>query len=340
MAQIPSLLQRADEINNISSPVEALIERLVLVDRCWAIDDQLKAWYQEAHPDSAPPQYWPVLATLANPADDTPPDAGRVFPTVFRFPSIRLAMRYLQYWSTLILLYSTISMTYRFLRADRSDQSRPQHPADRQCQACSQIPGSTICICGHEANTDVPFDTSILRPAPDASEFYEIATNVARSVEYCIGAEMGNFGAIVIIFPLRVATQFFRHRSRLQRFNVSAGSGVDETSSLRGFGKFEIGSGSGQGHKIVPLDTDIDRSLRWCEATLETISDTKNLPFSRQIGQAKWGYRGFRSIPTTTITTTSSETKTAPTTPTTTAAAAAAAAATTTSYFNPVDLVL
>lgn len=203
MAQLPGLFERADGIKTTFDPHEALAARLALVDRCWALHRQLEEWHRLAHGDSdsdASPQYWPQFATMHNPADDEDPELGKVFPTALHFPNLRIATRYLYYWTSVSLLYSIITISYQSLSGGGCDYTEPEHPADRRCPICSTVPGLERCKCGHEARV-ITFDVTTLPPPPKNEDFHLYAGNVAQSVEYCLLPENGYLGSITIIFP-------------------------------------------------------------------------------------------------------------------------------------------
>ena len=209
MAQIPSLLEQADWIKTVYDPHEALRERLKLVDSCWALDAELIEWRKSVEGQSGLPQYWPEFSKLSYPVDNS--EHGKVFPIAWHFPNLRIAMRYIHFWTALQLLHSTIIVTYRSLRGEQCDRSVPEHPADRRCSVCSTTPGTIGCHCGYEANV-IPFNTNSLPPPSQGGGLHESSRNVAQSVEYCMGQDMGDFGSQVLIFPLRCTIECYRHR--------------------------------------------------------------------------------------------------------------------------------
>ncbi len=248
MAQMPALFVDADAIPAMP-PGEAVLARLALINRSWDLYAELERWYEEAQPST--PEYWTVFATMPNPTDD--PVLGKVFPTALYYPSLRLANRYLYYWTSVILTLSTIRITWFALQGADSDYTKPAHPADKRCRDCATA-GLTSCSCGRE-KTSIRFDMTSVRPPPDHEMLAEPARNIARSVEYCTQPEQGNLGAIATVFPLRVATECFQHRPSPEP--VEAGN----------------------------------RPLKWCQGALESISVSRHLPFSSRIRKTKWGYR-------------------------------------------------
>ncbi|KAI9882430.1 MAG: hypothetical protein M1823_005823 [Watsoniomyces obsoletus] len=248
MAKMPAIFEEADSIPAMH-PRDAVLARLSLMNRCWDLQAEFERWYEQAQPST--PEYWSVFATISNPTDD--PVLGKVFPTALYFPSLRLAIRYLYYWTSIILVQSTIRITWFALEGAEIDYSKPPHPAEKRCRDCSTA-GLTFCSCGRESNS-IRFDMSKVRTPPDHEALAEPARNIARSVEYCSQPEQGNLGAIAVVFPLRAATECFQHRPYPEEHEKG------------------------------------NRPHQWCQAALEAISVTRHLPFSSRIRRTAWGYR-------------------------------------------------
>ena len=211
MAHLPAVFEQVDDIKNIDDRLEMLAARLELIERCWNVHKGLKDWYARAHEGLSSPQYWPQFSTLCNPIDEEDPSLGKVFPTSLHYPNVRVCIRYLHYWTSVVLLCGSIRSLYMSLKG-----AVCMDTVQDRCAVCSATPGRTRCRCGNEARL-VPFDMDTLPPQPKQADFHCCADGVSQSVEYCLRQESGHFGSVAIIFPLRVASQCYRYASDPRR---------------------------------------------------------------------------------------------------------------------------
>ena len=205
MAHLPALFEQADNVKNIDDGLEVLAARLELIERCWNVHKALKDWYERAHEGLSAPQYWPQFSALHNPVDEEDASLGKVFPTSLHYPNVRVCIRYLHYWTSIILVCGSIRGLYISLKG-----AVCMDTVQDRCAVCSATPGRTRCRCGTEARL-VPFDVDTLPAQPTQADFHCCADGVSQSVEYCLRQESGHFGSLAVIFPLRVASQCYRY---------------------------------------------------------------------------------------------------------------------------------
>ena len=198
-SELSTILASADASKLIKDPRRLLSQKLTLIAQCQNLDERFGTWYEELETELPSPRFWPRFSNLENPADKLGHD--KVFPISFEFSSLRTAKTMLDYWVFLILLYSTILITYRTLAgSSQTGQGpyRPEHPADSQWAKTKILPD----------RGRLPSLADKYKP-PSLLIF---ANNIAQSMEYMLSKDTGMLGLSWAFFALKAAIQCYQYR--------------------------------------------------------------------------------------------------------------------------------
>ncbi|CAD6590867.1 MAG: hypothetical protein ASARMPREDX12_004762 [Alectoria sarmentosa] len=170
------------ENNNISILFEFL-------GRLYSLDKELNLWYHEILKESPSPLY------------STSPDwrlkdavEPRRLPS-FAFHTLRLANIVVTYWGLSLILSNTIALAC-------------QHVLSINTQVPAQSSASTLA----QAPQDLQTMSLLLLETHTSAHRLELATNIIRSMPYCLNDNMGLMGAQKSLFALRTAL-FALHRN-------------------------------------------------------------------------------------------------------------------------------
>ena len=179
---LAALLEQMDNANvtnqevNISTMVEFL-------GRLSSLDDELTIWYRDIVQDSPSPLYWHTQSRLPNknPKEARAPSP----PQPFTFPTLLLAHTVITHWALRLILSNAIALTSTHILSKTQNPS--PHPTFRRENQNLQAP------CLHLLATHTP------------SHRLELATNIIRSMPYCLNDTMGLLGAQKSLFAMRTA---------------------------------------------------------------------------------------------------------------------------------------
>ena len=198
-SELSRILDGADASKLIQDPQQLLDHKIYLITQCHDLDQRFGVWYEELEGEMPSPRYWPRFSKITNPVDRA--DHGRVFPISLEYPNLQTAKTMLDYWVLLIILYSTILITYRTLAGvSGTDEGeyKPEHPADTQ-----------------RARVEVCPDPSRLPALADKYKplnLFNIANNIAQSMEYMLCENTGVLGSSWALFALKAAIQCYQYR--------------------------------------------------------------------------------------------------------------------------------
>lgn len=163
-----SLVELTDSVQS-----EQDIERVM--QSCWALRAETKAWYGRLESIHGSPLYTNTLDDVNIPRADP---TNAVFPERFEFIALEIAEAHMLYWAVLLIIYSVLhglELSKEMFRtgASRKDQSD-------MFESCAAYYANQIC----------------------------------RGVGYFIQPHMHILGGHNLLFPVSMASQFF-HRSSL-----------------------------------------------------------------------------------------------------------------------------
>ncbi|KAI9814191.1 MAG: hypothetical protein M1827_003357 [Pycnora praestabilis] len=177
---IPIYLELIDLLASARDPGETHRLSMEVINKCWALDSNLRTWWENLLDQVPGPHYWTQLSAMANPTDNH--ENGKVFPVSFQFPNLRIAHTLLTYWSLSIIVNSSLLLTYRAIS---------RNPLGRTIMDSLPPLGDMQNGQGLQLLTD----------------------NVAQSMEYCMRTDHGTLGSQWAVFPLRTAIESYRNFS-------------------------------------------------------------------------------------------------------------------------------
>lgn len=117
--QVPGLLEKLDQLQRIRFPQERQLQSLQLLYHCWMLDTALQEWYQEVQSrfgteTSVEPWYTKECSQADSP-----------FPSEIHFKDQIHAQAFIFYWSTCVLVYSTMQKLDHSLRSTAASEMDP-----------------------------------------------------------------------------------------------------------------------------------------------------------------------------------------------------------------------
>ena len=167
----------AKENNNLSV-VSGFLGRLS------SLDEDLNLWFRVLLQQSPSPLYWHVEPTsssrhLIEYAQPRPP---------FAFRTLLSANTIVKYWGLRIILSNTIALT-----------------CQRVLSMTTQLPAYPSSSTSPPILQDLHVMSLRLLKANAGPNILEFATNIVRSMSYCLNENMGLIGAQKSLFPMRIA---------------------------------------------------------------------------------------------------------------------------------------
>ena len=184
---LAALLEEMDRVTFFSfdTSTQTLYDYL---HRCSKVGAELEAWYEELLLESSSPLYWTVdsanTTTSSSGWNLSDPSEPQKLPP-FSFPNLRLGCIVTNFWGLKLILSNTIALTCSTIlsisnhRRDQSLHTRPTLDPKSMAQRLLTQHG--------------------------AANQLELATNIMRSMPYCLNDNMGLLGAQKSLFALRVA---------------------------------------------------------------------------------------------------------------------------------------
>ena len=198
-SELSKILASADASKLIPDPERLLREKTALIARCQDLDRRLEDWFSSLSEELPLPHYWPRFSNIENPIDQF--EEHKVFPISFEFSNLKTAKTLIDYWVLLIILYSTILITYRQLAgSSQTDESPhgPEHPADSR--------GAQARISPDRSR--LPMLADKYKP----KNLFSIANNISQSMEYMLSKHTGILGSSWAFFALKAAMQCYKYR--------------------------------------------------------------------------------------------------------------------------------
>ena len=180
------------------------------------MDMEMDQWLREYLLESSSPLYWEATPTPTPVSSRTQPSSGvdtepRSPVQKFAFPDLRTANTLVTHWALRIVLSNTITLT---------------------CAAIlSKMPTSQAGV--PSAVADMRAKAQFLLSRHGDAFRTEMATNILRSMPYCINDDMGILGPQKSLFPLRVAMfSLRRHPGPLLRWGNDLYQQLDSKTGL------------------------------------------------------------------------------------------------------------
>lgn len=154
--------------------------------RLSSLDEEMNLWYHEIFKESPSPLYWHTdSASLGWRSKEAV--EPRTLPP-FAFHTLRLANIIVTYWGLGIILSTTIALTC-------------QQVLTTNTQPPTQFTFTPL----PRASQDLQITSRRLHEKHTSSHRLELATNVIRSMPYCLNDKMGLMGAQKSLFAMRIA---------------------------------------------------------------------------------------------------------------------------------------
>ena len=198
-SELSRILDDADASKLIQDPQLLLNHKISLISQCHDLDIKFGVWYEKLEGEMPSPRYWPRFSRFVNPVDKA--GRGKVFPISLEYPNLQTAKTLLDYWVLLIILYSTILITYRTLAGSsgtNEGEHKPEHPADSQ--------RAKVKLCPDRNR--LPALADKYKPP----NLFILANNIAQSMEYMLSGDMGVLGSSWALFALKAAIQCYQYR--------------------------------------------------------------------------------------------------------------------------------
>lgn len=178
----------------------ASVDALIFIHRFVDIRARLDAWYHTFLSLVTGSLYWPsdetsyprqsLLSSMTGSIDDTPA------PAPFNFPSLRLAATTAIYWALKVLVSTSINkIKARHLQGNTSNVNEIFEEQQTSYTAAANAQG-----VNPESLDAASYETSWLINDPII-----LATNIIRTMPYCLSDSQGVVGAQQSLFALRIA---------------------------------------------------------------------------------------------------------------------------------------
>ncbi len=198
-AGLARILVQGFEIQDLESIV-IFHAAMGLIGRCREMELKLRDFYADFDKGNRGRLYWSKFTTADNSADDV--KLGKVFPVAFHFPNIRVAHTCMIYWTTMILLWATLSHLYRVLATTELPNEVLHGLADNCSQNFADAESSNAA-CGEDVQlySNQP-DFNQLLPLEPRLDVVTAMRNICQSIEYCMQDEMKSIGPQATVIPL------------------------------------------------------------------------------------------------------------------------------------------
>ena len=157
-----------------------------LLGRLSSLDEEMNLWYREILEVSPPPLYWHTQTTSLgwHLGEAVEP---RTLPP-FAFHTLRLANITVTYWGLGLILSNTIALT-----------------CQQVLTTITGMPAQSSSSTSPRAIHDLETTSVHLLEVHKSSHRLELATNIIRSMPYCLSDNMGLMGAQKSLFAMRTA---------------------------------------------------------------------------------------------------------------------------------------
>lgn len=154
--------------------------------RLSSLDEEMKLWYREILKASPPPLYWHTQSTSLGWHLEEAVEPRTLPP--FAFHTLRLANITVTYWGLGLILSNTIALT-----------------CQQVLTTIAQVPAQSSFSTTPRASQDLQNMSRSLLEIHTSSHRLELATNIIRSMPYCLNDNMGLMGAQKSLFAMRTA---------------------------------------------------------------------------------------------------------------------------------------
>lgn len=182
---LAALLEGIDNarLTNENTNISIVSEYLA---RLSSLDEELNLWYREILRETSSPLYWHTQSTSLGWHLKETVESLTVPP--FAFHTLRLANIIATYWALRLILSNTIALAC-------------QHVLSTNTRVPSHSSSSTL----RQSSQDLETMTFHLLEIHTRPHRLELATNIIRSMPYCLSDNMGLMGAQKSLFALRTA---------------------------------------------------------------------------------------------------------------------------------------
>lgn len=184
--KLAALLERIDNSTftiEYTTNMSSLSEHL---RRLSSLDEELSLWYRKIQRESPPPLYWHSQSIC-----HTWRLEGAVEPstlTPFAFHTLRLANTIVAYWGLRLILSNAIALA-----------------CQQALSMNNQVPSQSSSSTSPLVYRDLQAMSLQLLETHTSPYRLELATNIIRSMKYCLNDDMGLMAAQRSLFPMRTA---------------------------------------------------------------------------------------------------------------------------------------
>lgn len=154
--------------------------------RLSSLDEEMKLWYREILKVSSPPLYWHTQSTSLGWHLEEAVEPRTLPP--FAFHTLRLANITVTYWGLALILSNTIALA-----------------CQQVLTTINRVPAQSSLYNLPRASQDLETMSILLLEVHTSSYRLELATNIIRSMPYCLNDRMGLMGAQKSLFAMRTA---------------------------------------------------------------------------------------------------------------------------------------
>ncbi len=206
LAFAPEFLSQARLFDDLD--IDGKLElALIMIPKCWDIDQELSALWASMEKSQLGPLFWPELAKTHPDRDDS--EEGMVFPVAFHFPNLSVANSALIIWAVQTILWHGLKELYRLmseLKMAFATLDRVEEEVDPNSEM-GKLRQVTKCSG----------DVFNLPPLEHRADFAVAARSIFQAVEFCMKDDMVDQGPKMLAAPLKIATETLRQYPSFKR---------------------------------------------------------------------------------------------------------------------------
>ena len=182
---LAAVLERIDNAQ-LTKDDMSILQLSEILDRLTGLHEELNLWYHKISKEFSSPLYWQTQSTAHswhlkenNQPCTLPP---------FKFHNLLVANTLVTYWGLQLFLSGTIAIT-----------------CGRVLSMNTELPAQSSFPMSSQEGLDLRLRSLSLLAKNTGSQCVELATNIVRSMPYCLDDHMGLMGAQKSLFGMRVA---------------------------------------------------------------------------------------------------------------------------------------
>lgn len=186
LSTLPTIVEAADNIRTLCSITLIRDATVALAHACHQTMDALEAFDESLQWSQDALLYWEEPSALYAALPASSPE--RIMPTRIAFSSFPTACLQFTTWTSLLLMHSTLWLTYMWLRGQR-----PEAAAAMDGVVPAFLPPDQVAVCD------------------------ELAVKLVKSMEYFVQPEAGLLGAQQIVYPISIVLGYLTFWEKPER---------------------------------------------------------------------------------------------------------------------------